>query len=110
MRIVMQNNPRKLRWYAPIWKDPLAWARWVGNSRLHLVCAIILQLAFWGIWIGSLFAFATVRSIGEPGWLSHIPLVFLLAVAFVATVFIPGAYLYVVYRLIGIIDEKSKEA
>jgi len=106
----MQNDSRKLRWYAPIWKDPLGWARWVGNSKFHLVCAVILQLAFWGIWIGSLLSFATVRSIGELGWLSQIPLVFLLAVAFVASVFIPTAYLYALYRLIGIIDEKSKEA
>jgi hypothetical protein len=51
-----------------------------------------------------------VRSIGESGWFSHIPLVFLLAVAFVASVFIPATYLYALYRLIGIIDEKSKAA
>jgi len=29
------------------------------------VCAVVLQLAFCGIWIGSLFSFATVRSIGD---------------------------------------------
>jgi hypothetical protein len=107
---VMQNDSHKLRWYAPIWKDPLGWARWVGNSRLHLVCAVGLQLVFWGIWIGSLLCFATVRSIGESGWLRQIPFVFLLAVGFVASVFIPATYLYALYRLIRIIDEKSKEA
>jgi len=106
----MPTEPRKLRWYAPIWKDPLGWARWVGNSKIHLVCAVVLQLAFLGIWIGSLFSFATVRSVGELGWFSHLPLVFLLAVAFVASVFIPVTYLYALYRLIRIIDEKSKEA
>ena len=68
------------------------------------------QVAFCGIWIASLFSFATVRRIGGLGWLSHIPLVFLLAVAFIASVFIPAAYLYALYRLIGIIDEKSKKA
>ena len=73
---VMQTECRKLRWYAPIWKDPLRWARWVGNSRVNLVCAVVVQLAFCGIWIGSLFSFATVRSVDELGWLSHIPLVF----------------------------------
>jgi hypothetical protein len=106
----MQNESRKLRWYAPIWKDPLGWARWVGNSRIHLGCAVALQVAFCGIWIGCLFSFATVRSIGETGWFSHLPLVFLVAIAFVASVFIPAAYLYALYRLIGIIDEKSKKA
>jgi L-cystine uptake protein TcyP (sodium:dicarboxylate symporter family) len=106
----MQTEPRKLRWYAPIWKDSLGWARWVGNSRVHLACAVVLQLAFWGIWTGCLLSFATVRSIGELGWLSHLPLVFLLAVAFVAGVFVPAAYLYALYRLIRIIDENSKQA
>ena len=106
----MQTQSRKLRWYAPIWKDPIGWARWVGNSRTHLVCAVAFQVAFCGIWIGSLFSFATVRSIDELGWLSHVPLVFLVAVAFLASVFIPAAYIYALYRLIGIIDEKSKKA
>jgi len=74
------------------------------------VCAVGLQMALCGIWIGSLFSFATVRSIGEFGWLSHVPLVFLMAVAFTAGVIIPAAYIYALYRLIGIIDEKSKKA
>jgi L-cystine uptake protein TcyP (sodium:dicarboxylate symporter family) len=107
---VMQTESRKLRWYAPIWKEPLRWARWVGNSRVNLVCAVVVQLAFCGMWIGSLFSFATVRSIDELGWLSHVPLVFLVAVAFLASVFIPAAYIYALYRLIGIIDEMSKWA
>src|SRR5258707_12384608 len=102
----MQTESGKLRWYAPIWKDPLGWARWVGNSRIHLVWSVLLQVAFCGIWIGSLFFFARVRSVGDS-WLSHLPLAFLIAVAFVASVFIPAAYIYSLYRLIAIIDEKS---
>jgi hypothetical protein len=107
---VMQAESRKLRWYAPIWKDPLGWARWVGNSRVHLVCAVVFHLAFFGIWIGSLFCFATVRTIGEPGALGHIPALFLCLVAFFASVFVPAAYLYALYRLVRIIDEKCGKA
>ena len=106
----MPTEPTKLRWYAPLWKDPLGWARWGGNSGTHLVCAIIFHLVLWGLWVFGLFAFASVQSLGGSGLLSPLPLLFLLGVAFFASVLIPAAYLYALYRLIGIIDEKSKKA
>jgi hypothetical protein len=60
--------------------------------------------------MGSVLAFATVRTISELGVLGHIPLVFLAAVAFFAGVFVPATYAYALYRLIRIIDEKSNKA
>ena len=105
----MAPEGQKLRWYAPIWKDPLGWSRWGGNSRAHLFCAILFHLALWCTWAVALLNFATVRTIGDLGLLSHVPLLFLLALAFLASVFIPAAYLYALYLLIRIIDEKSKQ-
>jgi len=106
----MPNEARKLRWYAPLWKDPLGWARWVGNSKTHLACAVAFHLALWGVWIGSLFAFATVHTITGVGVLSKIPAVFLCLLGFFAGVFVPATYLYALYRLIRIIDEKANKA
>jgi hypothetical protein len=107
---VMQSEPPKLRWYTPSWSDPVGWARWGGNSRMHLLCAILFQLALWGMWVGCLFAFATIRTIEGVPVLSHVPLLFLLAVAFVTGVFFPAAFLYALYQLIRIIDENSRKA
>jgi hypothetical protein len=105
--IVMQSESRKLRWFAPIWEDPLRWARGVGNSRLRLLCAIAVHLAFWGMWCFGVSMLASGRVVSEASL--NTPLLCTLSIiAFVPCVLIPSLYVYALYRLIRIIDENRR--
>src|ERR1035441_3457380 len=104
---VMQSESRKLRWYAPIWEDPLRWARGVASSRFRLLCAIAVHLAFWGMWCFGISMLASGRIASEASM--NTPLLCTLSIiAFVPCVLIPSLYAYVLYRLIRIIDENKR--
>ena len=106
----MPPEHRKLRCYAPIWKDPLGWARSVCNSRFRLACAVGFHLTMCGLWLGSLVSFATVRTIDGAGVFAQLPLISLCILGFFLGVFAPVMYLYALYRIIRIIDEQRERA
>jgi hypothetical protein len=96
---------QKLKWSGPIWKDPIGWARYIGNSkkRVYLWCLIHLLFVSYGFWeiynrlvrmnIDSYRLISTLR-------FGAIPI-------FYIGVFFPVLYIYVIYRLLKIIDQKN---
>jgi hypothetical protein len=75
-----------------------------------LACAITFHVSLRAVWVGGLVAFGDVRTVENFGSFGRVPLMFLMALGFMAGVFIPSAYLYALYRLIRMIDETSKKA
>ena len=92
------TNDRKLKLFAPIWKDPLGWGRWMGNSKLHVFFWSLFHIAFMSPFIiyGSLAQQLPLKSA-----FIIFPLLF--------GGFYPCLYIYVIYRLIKKIDESQTE-
>ena len=92
------DRGRNLRLWCPIWKDPVGWGRWVGNSKAHIVISIILHAGFVFFALYVLGASAETR---EGAVRVMTPCILFIAV------FLPSCYIYVIYRLIKMIDEKN---
>lgn len=95
----MSKPSRKLKFWCPIWKDPLSWARWVGNTKINMILFLLFHIEYvlFILYIGKRF----VQSVDEA------IMIMVGFLVFIAVIF-PGYYIYVIYRLIKMIDERNK--
>ena len=93
------RKPKKVGLSFGIWGDPLGWGRGVGNNRLHVF--------FWSLFhilvILPFMIFANI-STDTPKIISTLTMPTL----FFGGVY-PCFYVYVIYRLIRMIDEKDAD-
>ena len=93
----MSDKKTRSKWFCPIWKDPLRWGRSVGGSDVHAMFAAFIHF----------FVFLLAAGMGllvaGPGNIA--PCLGLVGPLFLIFVALPGCYIYVIYRLIAMIDE-----
>ena len=100
---------KKLKFWCPIWKDPLGWSRWLGNNKVHLSIAILFHLIFCAVITAGIIA---VKRLPDSETLDSLSSVIYSSMGihlFVVGFFIPASYLYAIYRLIKIIDKKEEK-
>jgi hypothetical protein len=79
------------------WQKPLAWGRSVAGSRNRFLVFFFVQV----VWF-CFVLYGLLRHTRGVGVASVGP-------ALLGCVFLPGCYLYVIYRLIRMLDEKEEK-
>jgi len=92
----MKNAKKRSKYWNPIYRDPVGWARKFGGSKTRVVTIIIFQhLSTCMIYLGFWIAPPATSGFGPAVML------FVLAAGF------PSLYIYAVYRLVKVIDEHA---
>ena len=93
----MKDNSRKLKWWVPIWDDPVGWCRWIGKSKAHVLGSIILYTA---LVISSAFRISLNSDVNTLNLIFG-PLLFIWV--------LPCLFIYAIYRMSKIIDNTKDE-
>ncbi len=98
----MKLKQNKRRFFCPVWKYPLDWSRKAAGTKTRMIFMMSSQ-----IFLAICFIFFFIRRIDIEGqyWLLSL---FAVMIILFYTIF-PICYIYVIYRLLQIIDHKDME-
>jgi len=98
----------------PIWSNPVGWARKVGQSRTKVFIWILIHVAFVAFGFLSIhFLTGKIQNDNFSNDAINNQLTIMAMIPAVGTivfigVFLPGLYLYAIYRLLQEIDKRDK--
>jgi hypothetical protein len=99
-------NDRNLKFFTPIFTNPVGWARWIGNSLKFVFVCFLVHLLF--VTIGFGFIYIGLINTGlEPQRALNLLLPGFFPIVFIGIIY-PTMYAYAIFRLLKIIDKANE--